>query len=62
MNGPHQVLICVADVNLLSKTINTMKNDTEALLGAIKEVCLEVNVDKTSYMFLSHHQIKRPNV
>jgi hypothetical protein len=37
--------------------VNTMSEnrDTEALLGASKEVALEVNTEKTKYMAVSHH-------
>jgi hypothetical protein len=33
----------------------------EILIGAIKEVSLEVNVEKTKYMLVSHHQIAGQN-
>jgi hypothetical protein len=32
------------------------KKNTEILIGASKEVGLEINVDKTKYMLLSRHQ------
>jgi hypothetical protein len=32
------------------------KKNTETLIDASKEVCLEVNVDKTEYMLVSHYQ------
>jgi hypothetical protein len=40
------VLVCADDVNLLGDNINTMKKNTEAQVGAIKEVALEVNAEK----------------
>jgi hypothetical protein len=35
---------------------NTIKKNTESLVDASKEVGLEINVEKTKYMLLSHHQ------
>jgi hypothetical protein len=56
LNGTHQVLVYADDVNLLGDNIDAMKKNTETLIGAIKEVGLEVNAEKTKYMFLSRHQ------
>jgi hypothetical protein len=36
------VLVCADDVNLLGDNVNTMKKNTEAEVGAIKEVALQV--------------------
>jgi hypothetical protein len=43
-------------VNLLGDNIDTIKKNMGSLTDASKEVGLEVNVDKTKYMLLSHHQ------
>jgi hypothetical protein len=37
-------------VNILGGSIPTVKGNTEALVGATKEIGLEVNADKTKYM------------
>jgi hypothetical protein len=44
------------DVNLLRDNIDTVKKNTEMLIDASKEVCLEVSVGKTKYMLVCHHQ------
>jgi hypothetical protein len=38
-----------------------IKKNTETLIDAGKEVGLEINVEKTMYMLLSHHQNARRN-
>jgi hypothetical protein len=53
LNGTHQLLAYVDDVNLLEDNI---KKDTETLIHANKEFGLEINVEETKYMLLSRHQ------
>jgi hypothetical protein len=43
-------------VNLLDDNINAIKNNTETLINASKGVGLKMNVERTTYMLLSHHQ------
>jgi hypothetical protein len=43
-------------VNLLGDNIDTTNKNKETLIDASKEVGLEINVEKTKYMLLSHHQ------
>jgi hypothetical protein len=56
LNGTHQLLAYADDVNLLGDNIDTIKKSTETLIGASKEVGLEINVEKTKYKLLSRHQ------
>jgi hypothetical protein len=48
-------VVCVDDVNLLGDNMDTIKKNTETLTDAGKEVCLEINVEKTKCMLLSHN-------
>jgi hypothetical protein len=56
LNGTHQLLVYVDNVNLLGDNIDTIKNNTETLADASKEVGLEVYTEKTKYMLLSRQQ------
>jgi hypothetical protein len=56
LNGTHQLLAYVDDVNLLEDNIDTIKKNTETLTDVSKEIGLEINVEKTKYMLLSRHK------
>jgi hypothetical protein len=56
LNGTHQLLTYADDVNLLGDNIDIINRNTETLIDASKEVGLEVNVEKTKYMFVSRDQ------
>ena len=44
------------DVNMLERSVHTIKENVEALVMASKETGLEVNADKTKYMVMSRDQ------
>jgi hypothetical protein len=48
LNGKHQLLVYVDDVNILGGRIHTKKKNREALVFANKETGLEINADKTN--------------
>jgi hypothetical protein len=56
LNRTHQLLVFVDDDNLLGENINIIKKNAETVLDASKEIGLEVNSEKTKYMFMSRHQ------
>jgi len=43
-------------VNILGRCIHAIKENTDALVVASKEIWLEVNGDKTKYMVMSQNQ------
>jgi hypothetical protein len=56
LNKTRQLLIYADDINLLGDNINTTKENAKTLLGASRDVGLEINAEKTKYMIVSHHQ------
>jgi hypothetical protein len=56
LNGTHKLLAFADDVNLLRDNIGTIEKNTETLIDASKEGRLVINIEKTKYMLLCHHQ------
>jgi sorting nexin-29 len=55
LNGTHQLLDYADDVNLLGDSVNTIKENSETLLEARRDIRLEINAEKTKYMIMSRH-------
>jgi len=56
LNGTHQLLAFADDVNILGRSIHTLKENAEALVAATREIGLEVSADKTKYIVMSRDQ------
>ena len=56
LNGTHQIIVYVDDVNILSGRVYTIKKNTEILVVAGKEIGLEVNADETEFMIIYRDQ------
>jgi hypothetical protein len=56
LNGTHQLLAYADDVNVVGGSAHTVKENAEALVVATKEIGLEVNAAKTTYMIMSRDQ------
>jgi hypothetical protein len=61
LNGTHQLLVCADDVNLLDDSVNTMKENSETLLQASRDIGLEINAEKTKYMIMSRYRYSGQN-
>jgi hypothetical protein len=55
LNGIHQLLVYADYVNLLSDSVNTIKENTEILLETSRDIGLEINAERTKYVITSHH-------
>jgi hypothetical protein len=52
LNGTHELLAYLDDVNLLGDNIHIINKNTRTLIDASNEVGLEVNLEKTKYMLV----------
>jgi sorting nexin-29 len=56
LNATHQLLVYADDVNILGRSIHSIKKNAEDLMISSKEIGLEVNAEKTKYMVMSRNQ------
>jgi hypothetical protein len=61
LNGTLQLLVYADDVNLLGNSVNTIREDSETLLEASRDIGLEINAEKTKYMIMSRYLNSRQN-
>ena len=54
--GSPQLLAYADDINILGGCAHTVKENAETLVGATKEIGLEVNADKTKNIIMSRDQ------
>ena len=53
LDGSHQLLVYVDDINILGGSIHTVKKNRAALVYVSKDAGLEINADNTKYMVMS---------
>ena len=51
-----QLLVYADDVNMLGENLHTIRENTEILIIASKDIGLEVNSENTKYMITSHQR------
>jgi hypothetical protein len=56
INGTHQRIVYIDNVNTLDRRVHTIKKNTGAGVVDVKENGPEVNADKTKYMVISLDQ------
>jgi hypothetical protein len=56
LNGTYQLLVYVEDIDILGRSVRTMKTNTEVLEVASKENGLEGNADKAKYKVMYRNQ------
>jgi hypothetical protein len=59
LNGTHHLFVYADGVNLLGDSVNTIKDKSETLLEAGRDIGLEMNAEKTEvYDYISSHEFR----
>jgi hypothetical protein len=61
LNGTYRLLVYADDVNLLGDSVNTIKENSETLLGFSRDIGLEIKAEKTMYMIMSPYPYSGQN-
>ena len=56
LHGTYQLLVDADDVNILGRSVHTIKENAEALVVVNMETEQEVNADKSMYVVMSQDQ------
>jgi hypothetical protein len=56
LNGTHQLLVYIDDVNILGKSVYTIQKSTEALVVSSKKIGRDINANIAKYMVMSKDQ------
>jgi hypothetical protein len=59
LNGTHRLLVYADDDNTMGGSVQTINENADALVVANKDIGLEVDVDKTTYMVMFRDQNAR---
>jgi hypothetical protein len=55
LNGTRQISVYADDINFTGDSVNTIKENSQTLLEAGRDIGLETNAEKTKYMIMSRH-------
>jgi len=50
LNATHQILVYADSINMLGRSIHTIKKNTDPVVAPCKETVLEVNAENTKYI------------
>jgi hypothetical protein len=55
LKGTHQLLVYAVDVNMLSDSVSTIKENSQTLLEARRDIGQEISAEETKYMIMSSY-------
>jgi hypothetical protein len=61
LSGTHKLLVCDDDINLLGDSLNTVKENSETILEASRDIDLEITAEKAKYIIMSLHPNSEQN-